>query len=227
MISASERKRILDYYNEIARMTERHGSRKASLSLFLKHLFSRAHQQSLEGGDPVAENQALIISLSLFTIGRSPVTLFSQLDRGSMLQTGNVKVTLLGRNDLPKHYMLSAVIAATADSNLSALVGVFKEIEDSKGGTGFSFPDLAADKAGVRLAQMATSSTHTASELQHRMLTVMYESEFMPSVDQLPEGLMEMDFKREFGELNSMKYQKVTKEIKKRMAACGVLAPVN
>jgi hypothetical protein len=44
--------------------------------------------------------------------------------------------------------MLSAVIAATADSNLSALVGVFKEIEDSKGGTGFSFPDLAADKAG-------------------------------------------------------------------------------
>jgi len=71
------------------------------------------------------------------------------------------------------------------------LLGVFKEIDDSRSGSGFSFADLAADHAGVKLAEIAVGSSRQAKILQQRMSTVIRETEYMPRVDHLPEGIME------------------------------------
>ena len=67
-----------------------------------------------------------------------------------------LRVTLAGRDDLAKHFTLSAALAASADAAIGRALGTWKELDDSlAGGSGFSFVDLAADRAGLRLGQAA------------------------------------------------------------------------
>ncbi|MGB7405054.1 MAG: hypothetical protein WA906_05150, partial [Pacificimonas sp.] len=62
--------------------------------------------------------------------------------------------TLGGRRDLAMHFILSAALA-TRDAGLGQALGEWKELADSlPGGSGFSFVDLAADRAGTRLAMV-------------------------------------------------------------------------
>jgi len=220
VISDANKERLLYYYQKISDITYQQSGDKASLASYLKTLFSLAHSRSRNSGDPVAENRALIISLSCFNIGISPVSIVGSTNPDLQIKPRKIHLSLLGRQDLPKHFMVSAVIAATADSTLSNVVGVFKEIEDSKGGSGFSFPDLAADRAGVKLAELATGSKQQALSFQRRMSTIQDEYAFMPRIDQLPEGLMELEFKKKFRDLNSQQYKLVEDEIQRRIAAC-------
>ncbi len=61
---------------------------------------------------------------------------------------------LLGRRDLARHWSISAALTATMGAQSSAMMGLWKEMADSvPGGSGFSYADLAADKAGVSIAQ--------------------------------------------------------------------------
>jgi hypothetical protein len=65
-------------------------------------------------------------------------------------------VQLAGRDDLAKHFSLSAAIAAATGEELGRALGTWKELDDSlPGGSGFSFVDLAADRGGLRLGQAA------------------------------------------------------------------------
>lgn len=67
-----------------------------------------------------------------------------------------LSVTLAGRDDLAKHFTLSAALAAAADPAIGRALGTWKELDDSlAGGSGFSFVDLAADRAGLRLGEAA------------------------------------------------------------------------
>jgi hypothetical protein len=67
-----------------------------------------------------------------------------------------LRVRLAGREDLAKHFALSAALAAAADPEIGRALGTWKELDDSlAGGSGFSFVDLAADRAGLRLGQAA------------------------------------------------------------------------
>jgi hypothetical protein len=223
IVSDANKERLQYYYQKISDITYQQSGSKTPLASFLKALFGLAHARSLNNGDPVAENRALIISLTLFSIGRSPEAITGRTNPDLQITPRKTHLTLLDREDLPKHYMISAGIAATADSGLSNVVGVFKEIEDSKGGTGFSFPDLAADRAGVKLAELATGSAQQALTLQRRMNTIQDDYAFMPRIDQLPEGLMELDFKKEYRDLDSRQYQMVEDEIQRRIAACYAL----
>ena len=45
---------------------------------------------------------------------------------------------------------------------LSDVIGLYKEIEDSRGGSGFSFNDIAADRAGTRFGEKAVASEDSA-----------------------------------------------------------------
>ena len=55
----------------------------------------------------------------------------------------------------PRHLLISAARAAEGGGPLSDAIGVYKEVSDSRGGSGFSFNDLAADRAGTRLGLRA------------------------------------------------------------------------
>lgn len=56
------------------------------------------------------------------------------------------------------------MLAAYAGTPLADVVGLFKEMEDSRGGSGLSFNDIAADRAGTRMGELAVSQQRTGGE---------------------------------------------------------------
>jgi hypothetical protein len=130
-------------------------------------------------------------------------------------------VTLLGREDFTLHFLISAVIAAEAGTPLADAVGLWKELADARrGGSGFSFDDIAADRAGTRLGEVAVRD---AERLQARLAAGVVESDLMPPVADLPEFLPEAEFIARFGGIGAPAYQRMIEDIDARIAALALL----
>jgi len=124
-----------------------------SLAVLLPPLFKLAAERSVGKGDPdpVAENRAAITVLTFYVNQRGLDKVLPNAEPWPKAALRTVKLN--GRDDFPKHFILSAAIAITADSPLSDVIGLYKEVKDSRGGSGFSFNDLAADRAGSRMGR--------------------------------------------------------------------------
>ena len=214
--------RMLVYHEELARIANRSTSFHVSLAEVLPPLFQLAASGTTRGGKPQDENRALILTLALHALG---------MDIGRFIGTAQepadikLHMTLLERHDLVQHYLVSAALTVSAGSGLAGAIGVFKELDDSRRGTGFSFPDLLADRAGIRLAEMATGRTQQASLLQQRLGGPLSETDFMPAIDALPEGIMELEFKHRYRDLDSEAYRLVEDEINHRLSRCKAYSP--
>lgn len=220
LLSNQDQKRLLFYFEEISAASQRLDRKIVSLATFMRPLFQQAFDQSEISGDPVAENRALIITLAMYCVGRNPYKILALNE--SSAKPGRVNLTLLGRGDLTKHFLISAAITVSAGTGLANLAGVFKELDDSQGGSGFSFADLAADQAGVKLAEAAVESQDKARLLQERMRAVRQETDFMPRIDRLPEGIMEFEFKGSYKDLESKSYRLMEQEIARRIQKCRI-----
>jgi uncharacterized protein YfiM (DUF2279 family) len=128
------------------------------------------------------------------------------------------QVLLSQRDDFAKHFIVSAALAASDGSPLADAVGLNKEIADSRGGSGFSFNDIAADRAGVCFGESAAKSA-TANKLQAKVAAGIIESDLMPAAADLPEYLPETEFKRRFGGIDGVEYKKMMAKIEQRVAA--------
>ena len=181
----------------------------------LPPLFQLAVERS-SGGDVQVENRALILTLTLHALGMNPDRFFEVPQE--MPVVPRLRLTLLGRHDLAQHYLVSAALAISGGSVLAAAIGEFKELDDSRRGTGFSFPDLLADRAGIRLAELATGSRQQARRLQQQLGAAQQETDFMPRIGDLPEGIMELEFKHRYRDLDSEAYRLVQDEIDRRRA---------
>jgi hypothetical protein len=130
-------------------------------------------------------------------------------------------VALGGRHDFMQHFVISAGLAATGGTGIADAIGVLKEVDDSRHGTGFSFTDIAADRAGVRFAEAALDPAR-ARRLQDLLARGGREDAYFPKVADLPEFLDEPTFKRRFGAVDSPAYGKVVEEIERRLDALPV-----
>jgi hypothetical protein len=222
LLPASERERLLAYNQRLVEISRSMNGLTVSLAIFMQPLFQFAKTRSLSGGNPEAENRALLLNLAAFSIGRNINRFFDPDQSRSYPTPGRVRLILLGRDDLAKHFLVSAAITVSAGSGLANLAGIFKELDDSRGGSGFSFADLAADRAGVKFAEIASSSSQQAKLLQQRVSGNFNETDFMPRIDNLPEGIQELEFKRTYKDLDSATYRMVEKEIERRIAACRI-----
>jgi len=187
-----------------------------SLAELLEPLLRLAGQRSA-GGEPVAENRAALVALTFYVNHRG----LDKIDPQSKGWPGKAMrfVKLEGRDDFPKHFIISAALAATADTPLADAVGLYKEVKDSRGGSGFSFNDIAADRAGVRMGEASVRSEASALDMQRRVSAGLREPDFMPSTQGLPEFMPEEEFKRRFGGIGAPKYLAMMAEIEKRIAA--------
>ncbi|MEO5698510.1 MAG: hypothetical protein ABIQ60_15415, partial [Burkholderiaceae bacterium] len=129
-------------------------------------------------------------------------------------------VTLSGRTDTPKHFLVSAALAATAGSPLADAIGIYKEIDDARGGSGFSFNDLAADRAGTRFGELASSESGSA-RLYRQVDRSLREPDFFPDTRDLPEFMNEAEFQRRYGGVGKPPFLKMQADIERRI---GVLA---
>jgi len=220
LIPDEERRLFLAYNEKLVSVSKNLIGKKISLGQLLVPLFDHAEKRTALKGDPVAENRAIIVLLTLYVNGKTVKVLLGANEGEKIPKPRKMRVTLRNRRDLAQHFMVSAAIAAIADSELANISGLFKEIDDSKGGTGFSFADLAADRAGVRFAELSTGSPKGAIFVQKHLNKDLTESNFMPRIDRLPEGIQEMTFKKRYRDMDSKEFLKVKNEIKHRIAAC-------
>lgn len=208
---SGQRERLRAYQERLAALP----GATASLTELLPPLMALAAQRSATG-DPVAENQAVIVVLTMHVIGK-PLALIEP-EAAGWARAQRRAVTLAGRDDFPKHFMVSAALAALAGTALADAVGLYKEIEDSRGGSGFSFNDIAADRAGTRFGERA-AAVASAAALQRRVAAGVQESDILPPTADLPEFMPEAEFMARFGGVDGPGYRRMMEDIERRVAA--------
>ena len=221
IVSEQERKQLFLYHSLLTKNSFQYGTETTiSLSEILPPLLNLAAKRS-ETGNALEENRAAILVVTFYTLGSSlkPIT----PDAATWPKPVKKVVTVSGRDDFAKHFMVSATIAAYADTALSDVVGLYKEIEDSRTGSGFSFNDIAADRAGTRFGEKAVASEDLAKELQKRVGSGLIDSDLMPHWSDLPEFMPEVEFKRRFGGVGAPAYKRMMQKIDRRVSILGVL----
>lgn len=215
--SAQDQNRIEAYERRLFELTQG-GKNSLKLTALIRPLFQLARDRS-NNGEAVAENRAVILVLAFYV---------NQRDLNKLIPPSRTwprplwrTVTLNGRDDFTKHYLVSAMLAAYAGTPLADAVGLYKEIQDARGGSGFSFNDIAADRAGTRMGEIAISSESRAKKIQTRM-AIATENDIMPVTADLPEFMPEAEFKRRFGGVEGEKYRQMTDEIERRVAALPI-----
>ncbi|MFH2058115.1 MAG: hypothetical protein ABIJ59_04355 [Pseudomonadota bacterium] len=222
LLPMDHQKRLIFYNNELTDILKPYKRQNVSLAHVIAPMFQRALEQLKISNDPVQENRALLQTLALYSNGTSLAHFISQDLQKTINSPIKSFLVLNGKKDLPKHFLVSAGLSVSAGSSLANFIGLAKEVEDSDGGTGFSFADLAAGKAGVKLGQLAVASKQTAQRLQLKMSSIKKEADFMPDIDQLSEGLMTLAFKKKYTDLDSKAYSLVNDEIDRRISQCSV-----
>lgn len=190
--------------------------RPVALSDLLSHLLTVAPDAE-SGSDPIAKNRAAILVLAAYVNGkgiRDPGVTGASAERPRQHA-----VLLRGRRDLAQHFMTSAALAAKGGGMLSNLVGLFKEASDAERGSGYSFADVAANRAGIRFARLATGRPADARALRAFAQRGLSENDFMPPIEGLPEGLDPQNFKADFGDPQSTAYRRLVGLIDGRIDA--------
>lgn len=184
-------------------------SARLKLEAVLQPMFALAGERS-QHGDAITENRALFVALAAYMLNRDIAGLLGE-SRPSPIRAK--KIYLQGRHDLSKHLVISAAITSLADSKLAALIGLDKEVDDSAGGSGFSFADLAADYAGIRLAEAATASRADALRIQQLLGKPHSSTLYMPATRSLPEAMTESEFAQRYQHTESEHYQRMLAQI--------------
>jgi hypothetical protein len=190
-----------------------------SLVSFMGPLFRLAHER---GGLPEEENQAAILALAVF-LGHGIEGSFIgpvRTDEMKKYKRKRRKVGLGNRTDLRLHFIVSAFLKILSDSGISYAVGEFKELMDARrGGSGFSFIDLAADRAGVKFAATATGRTDEALRIQQLFTVDIQEDAFFPDIKDLPEGITQTEFEQFYQNVEGNEYQALVHAIDQCIAS--------
>jgi len=219
MLSADDQQRLRVYQERLALISDAAKATNVSLTELLAALFELAELRAAQG-NAVAENRAALLVLAFYVNGKPLGTLLPAANQWPRAKAQ--KVTLNGRDDFAKHFIVSAALAAHAGSPLADAIGVAKEIDDARGGSGFSFNDIAADRAGTRFGEQAAANAQAAVKLQRRLSAGIREKDIMPATQDLPEFMPEAEFKKRYGGVGAPAYNKMMADIERRVAALAL-----
>lgn len=191
---------------------------RVPLPLLLQPMFELAAQRSSHSGQPARENRAALLTLAAWVVGGPVKSLVPVM--GTQRLPAPLPVTLAGRTDTPQHYLVSAALAMEGGGPLSDAIGLYKESLDAHGGSGFSFNDLAADRAGTRLGLRAVRDPQAT---QSRLAAGVQESDLLPLVSDLPEGLGEVELRRRYGGVDGPLYRRLVDDIEARLERLPLL----
>ncbi len=195
---------------------------KISVTALLAPMFTFAQAR---GGSAVEENRAALQTLAMYALEVDPVLLLGASAGVSMPQKHDLR--LLSRHDFALHLLISAGVEVSTDGNMAAEIGQLKEQLDTKaGGTGFSFTDIAIDRTGARLGELAVANEAAAKRVQQVLAEpTLQESVFTPSLQGLPEFMSETDFAKRFNTTGSPAYNTVLADIEARISRLTLFAP--
>ena len=211
------RLRTAFYLTLLSEMPEAHKLAPVSLSRYMAPLFTRVVARS-ETADPVRENQAALLALAIFAGHHRLANLVGDVQPNpDIVALPRYRPVLANRTDLTQHLLVSAAIQIMSYQGVSTAIGEFKELMDrARGGSGYSFVDLAADMAGVKLAEQI-SMPETAKEIQVYLASLQDEAALFPDIHGLPEGLSKQHFQERYGQVDSPAYKQQIADIEARL----------
>mgnify|MGYP003392288977 CR=1 FL=1 len=192
---------------------------RLSLADLLKPLFELALQRSTLD-NAIEENKKVIMTVNNYVNNKETKKFLAT--PASPAKGQQYSAFLYKRIDLAQHFIGSAALTASMNGQVAKVVGEEKELSDAQGGSGFSFIDLAADKAGTRFGELATSSPENALRIQKAMAEIKDYSDFMPDPRDLPEHMDEAEFKQRYQSIESPAYQELSNRIDARIAAIPI-----
>jgi uncharacterized protein YfiM (DUF2279 family) len=184
-------------------------------ALPLPRLLAPLFQLAEERGGGADEYQAALLVIGVPLAGKSLSALVPEARAWPALPRR--AVTLRGRTDSAQHFVVSALLAAHAGTPVSKAVGLWKELEDSRGGSGFSFADLAADLAGTRVGEALVGPG--GLRLAQQLARGASEESLVPQLADLPENLDQTTFRARYGGPGDPRYEGLQREIARRVAA--------
>ena len=211
---------VIFYQQHIAKIISQHDPKwRLSLAELMQPLFKLAYHRSTFA-NAISENRAILIAISTY-VNKNEIQAFLPIDISPTTQK-QYPASLYQRTDMAKHFIASAALAATGAGTLAQIIGQEKELIDAKQGSGFSFIDLAGDRAGLRFGKTAVKSEKKARKLQKRMANIKDYTAFMPEVRDLPENMNDMAFKQTYRSIYSSKYQRMLKKIDRRISDLAI-----
>jgi hypothetical protein len=184
----------------------------------LSQLTRRAFADA-SGAAPDGYARAAFAALALAVVGdRAEALLLRSATVQGSCTFPSGPIRLQGRADLAKHWALAAALTGILGPQAAENLGEWKELDDSRpDGSGFSFVDLAADRAGVQIA-IAALGPETALATQERLRAATEDAMLPPGLLKGPEGLSEGAFVEQFGSLDRMNYKDAVSRIDAMLA---------
>lgn len=154
-----------------------------------------------------ADNRARLVALAMFVVPERARDLVPFSDT-LLARCGPPDSTILlaGRNDLTKHWSLSAALAAMLGEDTAASIGEWKELSDSEGGSGFSFVDLSADRSGTHFARRASDPSTASATRDH--LARADQNRILPlALLRQEEGMTDAQFVARYRAIDAARYR--------------------
>ena len=185
--------------------------------------FALAQSRSVESS-AVEENRSALLALGI-VLGHPRIAraVGEKLDeeRSDLAEGLREGTTLRGRADWTRHFVVSGALTVVSAVAPSDAAGLLKEELDADGGSGFSFGDLLADRAGTTFAEVATRDEARAAAMQGRLAGGFQVDEFFPPADGLPEGIPDAELQSRYGGVGGPLYRRTADEIERRVIACA------
>ncbi len=215
LVSEDDRERILAHSRNLSAITNNPELGDViSLAEIMGPVFQFAQ---LRQGDPIEENRAAILAMSMYIMGISAPRVLG-LPENSIPKMGKHRLMLSQRHDFAQHFLVSAGLAVSTGTGIADTIGVLKELDDADGGSGFSFNDIGADRTGVRFAELAVKNRQTAENLQRMLSPAASESTFMAEFRDLPEFMPQETFADIYGGVDTPRYNSVIEDIENRIS---------
>jgi hypothetical protein len=197
--------------------TAQRRSPSADLTTHLHRAFVGARGQE----SPAAYNRAAFVALAMLLVDpRAGDLAGSAVAETERCRIDPVRVTLHDREDLPKHWALSAALSAGAGGQLARALGEWKELADSLSKqssfavgdpSGFSFVDLAADRSGFGIARAASGDD--AARIAARLAIATPQDLLPVSLLAREESLTSAAFTKRYGSIDDPRYARMVAEI--------------
>ena len=218
LFTNEEQKRIAFYYEKLGQISRLYLWKPTSVHKVMQPLFQHALKRVELGANPVQENKAILMTLGIMASGVRINYLFKPQKNKYLRHVYYGRLQLSGRRDLMQHFLISAALTVSTNKMLTDTIGLSKEMSDADGGSGFSFADLLADRAGVAFGKMAASE-ETALLLMKKMVNKnLSPRDFMPSHKDLPEAISKLEFSQKYIDVNNPKYLYLEQEISQRIS---------
>ena len=197
--------------------------RPVAFVAFLQPLLAMAQERSADG-DPVAEMRGLVFALALYfgdqRLDRLRETLLPPALAQMPLPDSDY-VGVHGRHDHVQHFIISAAFTLSGGIGFTTTIGEAKEFDDLlRGGSDFSFQDIAADRTGITFARIAETPAG-ARHLESLGSRPESEALFFPVISDLPDGMPPAQFNATYHDIDSPAFKAMLADIDSRIHACA------